>query len=101
MGIDTDCAIRPVRPEEWPQVKELRLAALRDPAAPIAFLETYEEAAAISHEDRRKHLEFIQAAIARMSAASITTKSWLIPLVTLTYGYSLTQSVTEVELVES
>lgn len=38
--------VRPVRPEEWREVRELRLAALRDPAAPIAFLETYEQAAA-------------------------------------------------------
>ncbi|WP_245769654.1 GNAT family N-acetyltransferase [Streptomyces indicus] len=36
--------IRPVRAEEWQQVKELRLLALQDPAAPIAFLETYEAA---------------------------------------------------------
>ncbi|UWE10538.1 GNAT family N-acetyltransferase [Actinacidiphila bryophytorum] len=39
-------AVRPIRADEWPQVKELRLAALQDPAAPIAFLETYEQAAA-------------------------------------------------------
>ncbi|MFF0747265.1 GNAT family N-acetyltransferase [Streptomyces sp. NPDC004111] len=36
--------IRRVRADEWQQVKELRLAALQDPAAPIAFLETYEQA---------------------------------------------------------
>ncbi|MFI6936465.1 GNAT family N-acetyltransferase [Streptomyces sp. NPDC050287] len=38
--------IRSVRAEEWPAAKELRLAALRDPVAHLAFLETYEEAAA-------------------------------------------------------
>ncbi|MFI5676369.1 GNAT family N-acetyltransferase [Streptomyces cellulosae] len=38
--------IRSVRADEWPAVKELRLAALRDPVAHLAFLETYEEAAA-------------------------------------------------------
>ncbi|MEU1148976.1 GNAT family N-acetyltransferase [Streptomyces sp. NPDC005863] len=38
--------VRAVRGEEWPRVRELRLAALRDPAAPVAFLETYERAAA-------------------------------------------------------
>ncbi|WP_335941618.1 GNAT family N-acetyltransferase [Streptomyces sp. PTD5-9] len=37
---------RVVRADEWALVKELRLAALRDPAAPIAFLETYEQGAA-------------------------------------------------------
>ncbi|MGW7056833.1 GNAT family N-acetyltransferase [Streptomyces sp. NPDC054887] len=31
---------------EWARAKELRLAALRDPAAGIAFLETYEKAVA-------------------------------------------------------
>ncbi|MBD0840469.1 GNAT family N-acetyltransferase [Streptomyces sp. TRM68416] len=36
--------IRSVRADEWAAVKELRLAALQDPVAPLAFLETYEEA---------------------------------------------------------
>lgn len=39
-------AVRPVRADEWREAKELRLAALRDPVAPIAFLETYERAVA-------------------------------------------------------
>lgn len=38
--------IRAVQAEDWPLVKELRLVALRDPVAPIAFLETYEQAEA-------------------------------------------------------
>lgn len=38
--------IRPVRAEDWRKVRDLRLLALRDPAAPVAFLETYENAAA-------------------------------------------------------
>ena len=29
--------------DDWPAVKELRLAALRDPLAPLAFRETYEQ----------------------------------------------------------
>ncbi|GGX33155.1 GNAT family N-acetyltransferase [Streptomyces chryseus] len=41
-----DCVIRPVRAGEWARVRELRLAALRDPLASLAFLETYEKAAA-------------------------------------------------------
>ncbi|WP_232626750.1 GNAT family N-acetyltransferase [Streptomyces alfalfae] len=45
-GMEHDCVVRAVRAEEWPRVKELRLAALRDPAAPVAFLETYEQAVA-------------------------------------------------------
>ncbi|MDG9718752.1 GNAT family N-acetyltransferase [Streptomyces sp. DH24] len=41
-----DYVIRSVRADEWRAVKELRLAALRDPVAHLAFLETYEQAAA-------------------------------------------------------
>ncbi|QKW08135.1 GNAT family N-acetyltransferase [Streptomyces sp. NA04227] len=41
-----DHVIRRVRAEEWVAVRELRLAALLDPAAPIAFLDTYEQAVA-------------------------------------------------------
>ncbi|GAA2294069.1 GNAT family N-acetyltransferase [Streptomyces kunmingensis] len=41
-----DYEIRAVRADEWPAVKELRLAALSDPMAPLAFLETYEQALA-------------------------------------------------------
>jgi GNAT superfamily N-acetyltransferase len=39
-----DHYIRAVRAGEWEKAREIRLAALRDPAAPIAFLETYEHA---------------------------------------------------------
>ncbi|MEV8589518.1 GNAT family N-acetyltransferase [Streptomyces sp. NPDC051180] len=39
-----DYAIRVIRPDEWEQARELRLAALRDPVAHLAFLETYEVA---------------------------------------------------------
>ncbi|KUO20640.1 GNAT family N-acetyltransferase [Streptomyces dysideae] len=38
--------VRAIRAEEWPAIKDLRLAALRDPVAHLAFLETYEQAAA-------------------------------------------------------
>lgn len=40
-------------------------------------------------EDRRKHLDFIQAIITRMSAASSQAKAWLLPVVTAAYGYAL------------
>nr|WP_221374033.1 GNAT family N-acetyltransferase [Actinoplanes polyasparticus] len=42
--------IRAVRAEDWTLAKEIRLAALRDPAALIAFLETYDQAAAMPDE---------------------------------------------------
>ncbi|MER5715279.1 GNAT family N-acetyltransferase [Streptomyces sp. NPDC002132] len=38
--------IRSVRPDEWALARELRLLALQDPVAHLAFLETYEEALA-------------------------------------------------------
>ncbi|MFD5323597.1 GNAT family N-acetyltransferase [Streptomyces sp. NPDC127092] len=41
-----DYSIRTVRADEWEKVRELRLAALQDPVAHIAFLETYEDASA-------------------------------------------------------
>lgn len=47
MGVmSDDYVIRQVVVDDWPAVKELRLAALRDPVAPIAFVETYEQALA-------------------------------------------------------
>ncbi|WP_405999939.1 GNAT family N-acetyltransferase [Streptomyces sp. NBC_00829] len=39
-----DYVIRPVQAEEWAKAREIRLAALQDPVAPLAFLETYEQA---------------------------------------------------------
>ncbi|MFK4145700.1 GNAT family N-acetyltransferase [Streptomyces sp. NPDC004065] len=45
---DTDekYLVRAIRAEEWPAVKELRLQALQDPIAHLAFLETYDNAVA-------------------------------------------------------
>jgi RimJ/RimL family protein N-acetyltransferase len=37
-------------PDEWELGKEFRLAALRDPASSVAFVNTYETEAAFSHE---------------------------------------------------
>ncbi|MBV7696887.1 GNAT family N-acetyltransferase [Streptomyces sp. TRM70350] len=44
IGAEERYVVRSLRAEEWPAARELRLAALRDPVARIAFLETYEEA---------------------------------------------------------
>ncbi|MFF5333869.1 GNAT family N-acetyltransferase [Streptomyces sp. NPDC013181] len=49
-----DYVIRPVRADEWQSVRELRLAALQDPAAPVAFLETYEQGLERSDEAWRE-----------------------------------------------
>lgn len=51
-----------------------------------------DDAATPSAEDRRKHLEFIQAVVTRMSASSATAKGWLLPVVTAAYGYAVTKS---------
>ncbi|MEU9452333.1 GNAT family N-acetyltransferase [Streptomyces sp. NPDC048277] len=41
-----DYVTRAIRADEWEAVKRLRLVALQDPVAGIAFLETYEDALA-------------------------------------------------------
>jgi hypothetical protein len=43
-SVPGDYVIRSIRADEWPAVKELRLRALRDPLAHLAFLETYDDA---------------------------------------------------------
>ena len=45
----------------------------------------------VSPEDRRQHLSFIQAVVTRMSQASSSAKTWLLPIVTLSYGYAVTK----------
>ncbi|MGV9680889.1 hypothetical protein ACWDSJ_36940 [Nocardia sp. NPDC003482] len=48
----------------------------------------------VDPDDRRKHPDFLQAAIARMAGASaVTTKGWLLPVVTAICGYALTKGV--------
>jgi GNAT superfamily N-acetyltransferase len=42
--------VRAVWGEDWEQLRELRLAALADPVAPVAFTETYARAAAQDDE---------------------------------------------------
>lgn len=46
----------------------------------------------VSPEDRRQHLSFIQAIVTRMSQASSSSKTWLLPILTLTYGYAITKN---------
>jgi GNAT superfamily N-acetyltransferase len=42
--------IRPVTPAEWRKSRDLRLTALQDPVAPVAFARTYAEESAMSDE---------------------------------------------------
>lgn len=41
-----DYLVRTIRADEWERAREIRLAALRDPVAHLAFLDTYEAASA-------------------------------------------------------
>ncbi|TXJ73937.1 HIT family protein [Streptomyces lavendulae] len=50
----------------------------------------FDEPSTVGSEDRRQHLSFIQAVVTRMSQASSASKSWLLPIVTVTYGYAIT-----------
>ncbi|MFF7976594.1 GNAT family N-acetyltransferase [Streptomyces sp. NPDC007905] len=86
--------VRAIRPDEWATVKQLRLDALRDPVAHIAFLETYEDAvgrpdsfyqerAARSAEESRGARQFIAEAADGTWAGTVTvlieeagTKDW-------------------------
>lgn len=44
-------------------------------------------------DDRRKHLDMVQAVVSRMASSSSTSKGWLLPVVTATYGFALVQRV--------
>ncbi len=45
----------------------------------------------VSPEDRRKHLDYIQAVVTRQSAASASVKGWLLAVITGVFGFALTQ----------
>lgn len=49
-------------------------------------------------EDRRKYLEFIQTAIARMSAASSLAKGWCLTVATAALGFAVTKSSRSIAL---
>lgn len=48
-----DVTVRRVRPDDWQRVRALRLEALHDPMASVAFLESVEAAAARPEEEWR------------------------------------------------
>ncbi|MFY1625106.1 hypothetical protein ACN268_18150 [Micromonospora sp. WMMD735] len=52
----------------------------------------------INGDDRRKHLDYIQAVVTRMSSASSSAKGWLLPVVTAAYGYALTKKQSPIAL---
>ncbi|MGV9428206.1 GNAT family N-acetyltransferase [Streptomyces sp. NPDC003656] len=74
-----DYVVRGIRADEWERVKELRLAALRDPVAALAFLDTYENA--VEKEDRfwreRTELAAEGATKGRQFIAEAADGSWV------------------------
>lgn len=47
-------------------------------------------------EDQRKHLEFVQAIIARLASSSTAAKGWALTVATAAFGFSATEAVPEV-----
>ncbi|MET9320446.1 GNAT family N-acetyltransferase [Streptomyces sp. NPDC003038] len=69
--------IRAVRGDEWEKVKELRIAALNDPAAPLAFLESVAQAEA--HPDefwQRRAAGASHGRLARQFVAEASDGRW-------------------------
>ncbi|ACQ79755.1 histidine triad (HIT) protein [Beutenbergia cavernae DSM 12333] len=85
-----DDAIGPIWPvgTDFSEVsKEAAMLDVRDAAERLrSFTEL-----PIAPEDRRKHLDYIQAVVTRQSAASSSAKGWLLPIVTATFGFAITQ----------
>ncbi|MFJ4480660.1 GNAT family N-acetyltransferase [Streptomyces xanthochromogenes] len=68
--------IRPVRADEWRKVKELRLASLADPAAPVAFLDTLESASAQPDEFWQERATNAQGPSVRQFVAEGPDGAW-------------------------
>ncbi|WP_405797498.1 GNAT family N-acetyltransferase [Streptomyces sp. NBC_01506] len=70
-------SVRAVRADEWAKAKELRLDALRDPAAPVAYLETYDDA--LRHPDsfwRERTRASAGGTSARQFVAELADGTW-------------------------
>ncbi|MGY2129096.1 GNAT family N-acetyltransferase [Blastococcus sp. SYSU DS0617] len=84
----TRYAIRPVRAHEWREARTLRLAALADDVASVAFLTSHAEAAARSDEfwrdqTRGSSVDAGPAAAARLFVAVDQDGSWVGSVVAL------------------
>ena len=53
--------IRPVTPAEWRESRDLRLTALQDPVAPVAFARSHAEESAMSDDDWRRRASGVGA----------------------------------------
>lgn len=78
-------------PQETDYSEDRKVDALNRVRLAVASLKPMEPE--VSPEDRRKHLDYIQAVVTRQSAASASVKGWLLAVVTAVFGFALTQHV--------
>jgi GNAT superfamily N-acetyltransferase len=76
--------VRTVRVEDWAELKELRLSALRDPVARVAFLDTYESGVAETDDHwRRRAIPISQGGAATNLIAADEDGVWVAMLALL------------------
>lgn len=83
-------AMGPIWPEETDYSEEAKDRAMLELRAAVAVLRA-SAVPPLAPEDRRKHLDYIQAVVTRQSAASSSAKGWVVPIVTATSGFALTR----------
>lgn len=85
-----DDAIGPIWPAETDYSEAEKERTMLDIRSAVRRQQTSSEQP-IAPEDRRKHLDYIQGVVTRQSAASAAAKGWLLPIITATFGFALTQ----------
>ncbi|WP_329414738.1 HIT domain-containing protein [Nocardia vinacea] len=78
-------------PAIWPVGTDETDATLDRAARQITAALPSTAGTTVSPDDRRQHLGFIQSVVTRMAQSSATAKSWLLPIVTATYGFAITK----------
>ncbi|UAK36965.1 HIT family protein [Gordonia bronchialis] len=84
-------AVGPIWPSETDYTQASKDDALRRVIAAVQSTPPLPAQPELSPEDRRKHLDYIQAVVTRQSAASSSAKGWLLPVTTAAFGFALTQ----------
>lgn len=72
---------------DWPSAEDSTAPMAEDIEAVRKSIPTQESQ--VAPEDRRQHLSFIQAVITRMAHASASAKTWLLPILTATFGFAI------------
>ena len=75
--------VRRARAEDWPQLRAMRLDALRDPAAPLAYLETHESALARPDADWQERAARSAAGDAAVQLVAIAGEQWVATVIGL------------------